>query len=192
MVRAMLCATLRNMMVILALTIACAPGASFAVEDGWTFGGGLTLASIPTQSTGAFGFGANVLVRYGLTESLSLKAGAMYSFHPITEPLDGGEEGPALHLFVPQVGAMYALDIIDIIPYVTAGVTAYVGNPAFFPEGELGAGVGVTAGIGVDYRGWRELSIGGEVGYHAFLQELGTYPVFIHAHVYAVYHYEPF
>jgi len=171
------------------------PGRAAAAEDEWTVGLAGVVATIPTRDDAGIGFGAAAHVRYGLTESLSLAAGALYSHHLAVDDPDADDPGTSdpIDLVMPRFGITYAIDVLEIIPYLAADVTMYIANDAFFGEdSDINLGPGLRIGFGLDYRPWRSWSLGGEVGYHAFLTDIEDYPAYIHFDFHASWHSDPF
>lgn len=185
--------TLAALTVLLAGTLA-APGLASAADNEWTVGGGIVGASIPTEQNGVVGVGAMLHVRYGIGDSFSLAAGALYSHHfpsPSTDDQDEDGNRP-IDLLIPRLGVRYALDVLDLVPYLLLDATVYLANEAFFGEEGTNVGVGLMAGLGLEYRRWRDMSLGLELGYHAFLTDISDYPVYISLSFHVNWHSDPF
>jgi hypothetical protein len=164
----------------------CAPAA--ALEGDWSWGGGAMVAAIPTLG-GAWGVGGTVHTRYGLTDTLNLNMGVLYAYH-FASPVGPEGEVRALQVTIPHVGLVYALDIIEVVPYVLLDLTVYTADWPFFGDNDRSVGVGALVGLGLDYRRWREWSVGVEVAYHGFLTDIIYYPVYLNINLHASYHYD--
>ena len=169
--------------------VCIAPVDAAALEDEWSLGGGPLVASIPTEEGGVVGFGANAFVRYGLSESLALSLGCQYSYHLPPTVQDATEQPDALQVFFPKVGVFYAIDVIDLVPYFEIDATAYLGAEKFAAD-PVGFGLAVAGGL--EYRRWRELSFGLEIGYHALLSDIATCPIYTSLGIVAAWHSDPF
>jgi hypothetical protein len=168
---------------------------SHALEGDWSWGGGAVMASIPTLG-GGWGVGGPPHARYGRTDPLKLNAGFIYSYHfpaPIgPEPEEEGAERPTmdLHVMTPHIGIVYALDIIEVVPYLLLDASFYVADWPFFGENDRRWGAGMMFGVGFDYRRWKTFSLGAEAAYHAFFSDLSRYPVYLNINLHFSYHYD--
>ena len=168
------------------------PSHASALEGEWSFGAGGVFASFPTEEDGLLGVGATAYTRYGLLDQLSINLGVFYNYHPpVTVEVEGEEEGVVVDLSVvaPHLGLVWALDIIEVVPYVLFDATIYFADATFFREDGRNMGFGMLFGLGMDYRRWKSFSIGCEVAYHAFFNDLTNYPVYINANLHFTYHY---
>ena len=178
---------------LLALCIMGWSPAASALEDEWTIGGGIVIASIPTSDPGVAGVGATAHARYGIIDALTLDIGISYSYHPgIPSADEMAEPAEDIHLAIPRVGLMLTLDVITVVPYLIADLTMYVADDTFFgDDADVPLGVGGLFGFGLSYQGWKDVSVGFELGYHAFFTDLETYPAYINVNVTASYRFIP-
>ncbi len=165
---------------------------ALAIEDEWSIGAGPALASLPNHENGTIGLGASAFVRYAFTDALRGAVGLVVAHHLAAPAMDDHPDAPAFTLFIPRVGVVYAIDILDLIPYLTLDATAYFADAAFFPDADRTMAFGMAVGLGLDYRGWRAFSIGGEVAYHALLSDLAEYPAYLTFGLHATWHSDPF
>ncbi len=139
------------------------------------------------------GVGVTGFVRHGISEEVNLLLGVLYSYHlpaPANDTLEDDAPG-AIQVIIPHAGVTIALDIIDLVPYISLSGTVYLSDEAFFEE-DRSMGFGLMAGAGLDYRRWRDISLGVELGYHAFLSDMDKYPVYVTLAVHATWHSDVF
>jgi hypothetical protein len=151
----MIVSTLCRLLLPLAVGLLAVSGTApaFAIEDEWTVGGGATLASIPTEEAGIMGFGASVLCRYAVTDTLAISLSGQYSVHVPTPSAtqDPATEPGWAHIGVPRLGLRYAIDIIDIVPYLALDGAAYFGDTSAFAGEGWSSAFGVVGGAGLEY-----------------------------------------
>ena len=180
--------------ILITLAALLLPLNALAIEEEWTLGGGPLFATIPDEERVFPGLGGRVFARYGLTDSMGLDFGLRYAHHFGQEAASEEEEAiPDVDLLIPNLGFFYALDIITFVPYLVFDATFYLGDSDFDPsQSEAAWGVGIAAGLGLQYRGWRDFSLGAEFNYHAFLADIADYPVYIDGTFFAAWHSDPF
>ncbi len=140
----------------------------------WEAGASVNYAWIVfSKSDEPKGGGVGIHLRYGLSENISLKIGALWSGHD----LDATEERPGgiFHVLAADAGLTYAIDLMRFSPKIEAGV-----GILWHRLGEKSeAALGVKIGLAGDYHITPWMTIGLGVFYHGFLTDLGNIPVYV-------------
>jgi len=136
------------------LALAAAPAPARAGEDEWELGVDGFGALFRTGAT-QWGGGAGIHASYGLTAAWSVVAAA--SWRVVAAKTDAmGTFYPARHLAGGFVGAAFALDVMRIVPFLQAGVGAYV----VAGGGEVHVAPSAEVALSFDYVLTRSLYVG--------------------------------
>ncbi len=136
----------------LAVMLAASPAR--AGEDEWLFGvhgfGG-TMRTSATQ----WGGGAGLHAAYGLTAAWSIAASAGWRSFAAKTDMDG-DPVPARHLAGGVAGATFAIDVLRVVPFLTAGVGAY----AVVAGGAVKVAPAAEVGLSFDWAASRTIYLG--------------------------------
>lgn len=137
------------------------------------------------------GGGGDARIQYSLTDAVGIQAVGGLTAHPLTATA-GSEDGDPklpgglLMAWYANLGVVYALDVVRIMPFFEAsvGVLGLIARldpvpgvkaaPALPPSS---VHVGVMLGIGADYLVNRRFSVGVGLRYHANLTDLSRLPL---------------
>jgi hypothetical protein len=174
---------------ILAFMLMLSP--AHALEDEWSAGGGLVLASIPSQENGVMGVGGLAKLRYGLDDAFALGLSVLYSHHFAAAGSEADPDGAGpMEVIVPRLGLSYAIDILELVPWVELDLGCYFAGEQLLEEADWGFGASIS--LGLEYRRWRSTALGVQLGYHAFFQHLDQYPAYVHFALTASWISDPF
>jgi hypothetical protein len=150
----------------------------------WTVAVTPAYSMVYVDSRTASGGGAAVDVGFGVTESLSVTASGLVSWHSLdaTQTMRGG----TVSAFAAMLGIHYALDVIRLVPSfdLSLGALGARGgadfgsgaNPPIAPS----TAFGIALGFGVDYLLERWVAIGAQIKLHALLSDLSRVPAYLY------------
>jgi hypothetical protein len=150
--------------VLCATTAALAGEGEHALFVGPTYGLLVSSADgVPDRN----GVGGRLGYEYGLDDFWNLVTELDWTHHFGDLPIEVG---------LAQAGIRYNIDAFEWVPHATL----LLGGALLLPDGADADGdFSIAAGIGVDYRGQRELAFGVDVRYHAFVSSLENIPAYL-------------
>lgn len=127
------------------------------------------------QRGDAHGGGAQVFIRYGITDSVGIHVSALWTAHAVSDLPNVADSGGTLQVLSGSAGLSYALDLTRFVPRLEADLGVLSRH---FNE-ESTTDMAIKIGLGVDYalNGW--LSVGAAFHYHAVLTNLQEMPVYV-------------
>lgn len=138
-------------------------GSARALESQWQAGADVGYAAVSYGGSVHSGFGGGAHLTYGLTDSFNALADLTATTHGLDEGLS------RLQVLSASAGIAYTLDIIQWVPYAGLLVGGYrLSGGAGDAEGKLG----LQGAFGLDYRLSRSWSLGAQVRYHTFTDDL--------------------
>ncbi len=158
---------------------------AYALDGEYTFGGGVnTDFSVSSDIYGVGGwFFFQYCIQEGFHINTSISAGAGFDTH--------AQEVQVFDIYALRAGGVYALDILEWVPYVGLnGVFYATSREDYFSLGQVA--VGVDLSIGLDYRRWLDASIGFEFSYHLVFTDRKTLPDFFGIALYYAWQSDPF
>jgi hypothetical protein len=119
------------------------------------------------------GYGAGLHLRYGISESFSVKLGVLWTAHD----LEANEDRPAgwFQIVSADLGLTYAIDLVRFSPKIEAGLGILQRRFA----GSSATDLGVKIGLAGDYHLSPRVTVGFGIYYHGFLTDLGNIPVYV-------------
>jgi len=112
------------------------------------------------------GFGLQMFLDIGLTETLSLSAGAGWNSHFIGD-------GRAYDQAYAGIGLSYRIDVLKIVPFVSVKLGWLARD---FEEQAAESGLGISAAIGFDYWLTDFFSLGFASEYQGLIDEWEAFP----------------
>jgi hypothetical protein len=112
------------------------------------------------------GLGGQAYLEVGITESLSMVAGAGYIIHFIGS-------GTGYSFTNLGLGVLYKIDVLVVVPFISAKIGWL--DQAFDRRGS-NSGLAASVAIGFDYLWTKYLTIGFAAEYHGLLTDLGAFP----------------
>ena len=141
------------------LTVATPTPATAAEGEGLA-AVGAAFATARADGRWAPGAGVAVAGQYGLDDAWSLRAGVSGSWHPVSA--DALRPGGHVRALGCSAGVTYTLDVLRVVPFVTAGVAVQDLHGALR---DARTDLGVELGGGADYLLDRRWSLGLELAY---------------------------
>jgi hypothetical protein len=142
-----------------ALTAAAPTRVTAAEGEGWAAVGAV-FATARADGRWVPGGGVTLTGQYGLTDAWSVHADFAGSWHPVDA--DALRPGGRVRALACSAGITYALDVLRVVPYVSAGLAVQnLGGALRDARTDLGVGLGG----GADYLLDRRWSLGLELGY---------------------------
>ena len=174
---------------VVVLLCVAVPITAAAVEGELTLGLGPGFADLPARGEeGQDGFGAGAYAEYRFDYFWGTTVGAYQSYQlSLSEDDVHGQ-----HITSIWAGVIYNLDVATWVPFATLSATAYISSPQLEDAEGNEVDGGMRLGVGVDWRRYRNWSLGAEVDLHAFLTDLQDYPVYITSFLRLNYHRELF
>ena len=171
--------------VLTVLALTSLPAVSAAIEGELTLGVGPGFTDLPTRgSEGQSGFGGGAFAEYRFDLFWGVTGGAYHSYQ-LSRP---GDELGGQAITSAWLGVIYNLDVATYVPFVTLGPTIFLSSPELEDEKGRKVDAGARLGVGVDWRRYRDWSVGVEIDLHAFATDLGKYPVYLTSMLRVNYH----
>lgn len=175
--------------VLTVLALTALPAVSGAIEGELTLGLGPGFTDLPTRGDdGQAGFGGGAHAEYRFNLFWGMAGGAYHSY----QLSDHGNELAGQSISTAWLGVLYNLDVATYVPFVTFGPTVYLSSPELQDDEGRKVDAGARLGLGVDWRRYRNWSVGLEIDIHAFATDLGRYPVYLTSLLRMNYHIDLF
>lgn len=136
------------------------------------------------------GPGAQLGFSLSLSDFWSLQLGVDGAYHlaDAREEEDAADDLPDLYVADAFVGVQYNLDVIQYIPYVSAGVVGYLQAPPYGGQAP-GPDLGARLSLGMYWRASRDWSLGGAIDLHSSLTNFSQFNLYTLINLNVGYHW---
>ncbi len=156
----------------LAVVVIGARPAAAALDGEIVVAGGPEYGVAPLGIRRIDGLGGGFELGFGIDDELTLSAGAHWIRHASDEGSTPFEVAYA------ATGLRYAIDVLEVTPFVRADVASYFLRPSG-ADAEAFSDWSAQGAVGLDWRAWEEHGLGVEVRFHDLLARLGERPAYV-------------
>jgi hypothetical protein len=125
------------------------------------------------------GGGGDARLQYCITDAVGVQLVGGLTAHPLEASEEPKLAGGLLQTFYANVGVVYALDVVRIVPFFEASLGALGTITRTDREAKTAITVGAMLGLGADYLINRRVSVGIGLRYHAALSDLAQLPLYL-------------
>ncbi|MFO0577888.1 MAG: outer membrane beta-barrel protein [Polyangia bacterium] len=125
------------------------------------------------------GGGGDARFQYCITDAVGVQLVGGLTAHPLEASEELKLSAGLLQTFYANLGVVYALDVVRIVPFFEASVGVLGTLVRTDRDAKSAINVGAMLGLGADYLINRRVSVGVGLRYHASLSDLSRLPLYL-------------